>query len=505
MLEADAITVKYGGLVAVKNFTLSVPVGSLVGLIGPNGAGKTSLIDAVSGFTPYEGSVRFEGAPLDELSPHLRARKGLVRTFQSVELFRDLSVLDNLRVQAERAGGSQSAADPDEDTFLAEILDMLELGRYANHAPDELPHGTRRLVGIARALACRPRLLLMDEPAAGLDAAETRDLAVRLRTIVGDGRTSILLVDHDMELVMSVCDGIYVMDFGTSIAHGSPEAVRRDDAVVDAYLGGGDTRSDRPVPAAPRRSDRSAPPVLAVSSLTTGYEGVPVVHDVDLEVRPGEIVALLGPNGAGKTTTLSTISGLVRPMSGDVVLAGESIAGQPPHRITRKGLLHVPEDRSLVFGLTASENLKLAGWGPAPSVDPLELFPEVERRLHSRAGLLSGGEQQMLAVARALVAGPKVLMVDEMSLGLAPVIVERLFETLRSIARDHGVGVLLVEQHVQLALKYADRAYVLVGGTVRASGSVHELAADWQAIEASYLGDSAHDTDSGPMGAPQGG
>jgi branched-chain amino acid transport system ATP-binding protein len=230
----------------------------------------------------------------------------------------------------------------------------------------------------------------------------------------------------------------------------------------------------------------STEPLLQVSGLTAGYGALTVLRDVSLEVRPGEIVSLLGPNGAGKTTTLLACSGLVRITSGGIEVAGKSVRGVAPHVIARRGMAHIPEDRSLWPTLTVDEHLRLTSKPGA--LDVYDLFPEIARMRHKRAGLMSGGEQQMLALARALVTKPKVLLVDEMSMGLAPVIVERLFATLKRTATEQQLGVLLVEQHVHLALAWADRAYVLAGGRVRTSGTAEELKERWADVQASYLG-----------------
>ncbi len=231
---------------------------------------------------------------------------------------------------------------------------------------------------------------------------------------------------------------------------------------------------------------------LLVRDLFAGYQQVPVVRELNLEVRPGEVVALLGPNGAGKTTTLETIAGLNRPISGTVELSGENIAGTPAHVLAHRGLALVPEGRALFPGLTVREHLRLAGGrNSGREEELLEMLPELHKCLGRKAGLLSGGEQQMLAVGRALVTRPRLLLVDEMSLGLAPVIVERLLPILRRAADELGASVLFVEQHVALALEISDRAYVLAHGRIRIEGPAAELRERRELLAASYLGETA--------------
>jgi branched-chain amino acid transport system ATP-binding protein len=243
LLTVDALRVTYGGVTAVDDVDLTVPEGRVVGLIGPNGAGKTSIIDALTGYhPPASGTVAFEGEDITSLRAHLRARRGLVRTFQSVELFDDLTVEENLLVASQRMGVLKALRDlllpigshPRDDVDWA--LDLCGLTDVADRLPTELSHGRRKLVGVARALAQRPRLVLMDEPAAGLDTDESLELGRHLRALPEAGVT-VLLVDHDMGLVLGVCDEIVVIDFGKVIARGTPEQIRNDEAVLAAYLG----------------------------------------------------------------------------------------------------------------------------------------------------------------------------------------------------------------------------------------------------------------------------
>ena len=240
-LSARSLTVTYSGVRAVDGVSLDLEAGSLAGLIGPNGAGKTSLVDALSGFIPYEGSVTLGDAPLDGLPPHERARRGLVRSFQSVELIDDLDVRGNLLVAADRVsvwGALRDLVVPRSPAAgrLDRAVDVAGVGHLLDLRTDELSEGERKLVGLCRALVADPGVLLLDEPAAGLDTGESRRLGDRLLAVVEAG-TAVLLIDHDMDLVLDVCDVVHVVDGGRQIASGTPAEVRNDDRVIAAYLG----------------------------------------------------------------------------------------------------------------------------------------------------------------------------------------------------------------------------------------------------------------------------
>jgi len=436
-LRVRGLRVRFGAAEVVAGLDLDLAAGTVTGLIGPNGAGKTTALEAISGLVPAAaGEITLGGARIEHLAPHRRARLGLARTFQAQELFEDLTVAENLQV----AGGAGAGDD---------------------RLPSTLTHAERSVLAMDRAVARGDaRVLLLDEPAAGLDDAGREGLARRLRDLAAGG-TAVLLVDHDMRLVLDVCDRVTVLDAGRVIAEGPPAEVRADPEVVAAYLGRGDPASPRPAPAA------AGATLLDAKGLRAGYAGVPVVHGLDLTVAAGEVVALLGLNGAGKTTALLALAGVLPRMGGAVTILGSETTR--PDRLARLGMACVRQGQAPFAGLTVAEHLRLVG-------GDVDRLPALEPLLDRPATVLSGGEQRMLALAMALAAKPKILLVDELTLGLAPQVVERLLATVRQLA-DEGAGVLMVEQHLPLALATADRGYVMERGRITAEGTAVDLRA----------------------------
>ena len=475
------LVVRLGATMVLDGVTLTLSTAEVVGLIGPNGAGKTTLIDALTGFVRVRaGSVAIDATDLTQSTPAQRARSGVVRTFQAVELFSGLTVRENLLAAADRGGrGRRRRALLDHE--LTTLVQELGLADEMDQPVSALPLGRRRLVGIARALALRPAFLLLDEPAAGLDEEETANLANFVRRVAGQMGIGVLLVEHDVELVMRVCDRVIVLEQGRVIATGPPACVAEDRRVLEAYLGTAD--DIREASAGARITTVAGPVALQVDRLGAGYDRQPVLHDVSLTVDAGEIVLLAGPNGAGKSTTLLCIAGELDPAGGTVTLGGTVQTGPLSVR-ARQGLALVTEERSVFMDLTVAQNLRLGRGDP---VAAYKVFPELRTLAGRRAGLLSGGEQQMLTVARALAAEPKVLLVDELSLGLAPLVVERLLDALVVAARS-GTAVLMVEQQARRALRVADRVYVLNRGSVVLQESAAVLRANPERLDRSYLG-----------------
>jgi branched-chain amino acid transport system ATP-binding protein len=467
-LVAEGVRVAFGGVVAVAGVDLTAPPGRVTSVIGPNGAGKTTLLNLVSGFQrPDSGTVRVGSREITGQPAYDAARAGLARTFQTAQPFGGLSVLDNVRLGLLR--GSWRGEAP--AALARALLSLVGYAGSETRLAATLPHVDRRLVEIARALATGPAVLLLDEPAAGLDEADTVKLGGLLQRLARAG-LAVVLVEHDMSLVMSISDEIVVLDAGRRIASGAPAAVRADPAVKAAYLGS--TTSIEPL--APRAPGA---PLLDVRELNAGYGPLAVLHQIGLRVGRGETIAVLGPNGAGKSTLMKALSGLIRPVQGEIGFGGVELMRLPAHLVARAGLILVPEGRQVFPQLTVAENLRLGAtrrsdFDNAEIEMMLDRFPRLRPRLHTAAGLLSGGEQQMLAVARGLLARPDILLLDEPSLGLAPAVAAELFGQFTRL-RDEGMTLLIVDQMADHVLAIADRGYVIAGGRVVAQGEPSRL------------------------------
>jgi ABC-type branched-subunit amino acid transport system ATPase component len=508
---------------AVRDLDLAVEEGEAVGLIGPNGAGKTTVFDLVSGaLAPDSGRILLMGEDVTRLGPEPRAEAGLARTFQNGRAFANLTVEENALVGAQRlraaakAGAARWAIElaealspaprfrAEELTLKAEAAAALGLfgDRLAPRSGDfaySLSYANRRRLEIARALASRPKLLLLDEPTAGMNPSETAEMLGFLKRLKASGQ-AMVVIEHKLSLVMSLSDRVVVMDGGEKIAEGAPEGVARDPAVVEAYLG-----STRPLEAGRRggraldapRAGAAGPapgaPLLRLESIDAFYGPVQALCDLSLEVRPGEIVCLLGGNASGKSTTMKAVLGLVRPRSGEVLWEGRPVTRLPTPERVRLGIASVPEARRVFPEMSVEENLRMGAYlrRDERAIKEAEervlgLFPRLGERLRQKGGSLSGGEQQMLAMARALMSSPRLLCMDEPTMGLSPRYVDEVLATVAELNRG-GLAVLLVEQNANQALGIAHRGYVLRNGSLALEGPAGELAGDERVREA-YLG-----------------
>ncbi|HYM95884.1 MAG TPA: ATP-binding cassette domain-containing protein [Candidatus Sulfotelmatobacter sp.] len=521
LLRLDSVQRHFGGVRAVDGVSLEVEQGAIHGLIGPNGAGKTTLVNLVTGYIPVQSGHAWVGSDeITGLPAHRIAALGVARTFQNIRLFKDLSALENVLVGMHTRRPDDTLAQLGTLPFFRrdqrgrineahKLMDTVGLAArdIGERAAGTLPYGDQRRLEIARALALRPRLLILDEPAAGMNPSEKQGIRQLIERLNQDGLT-ILLIDHDMRLVMGVCNRVSVLDFGRKIADGTPEEVSTDSAVIKAYLGTGGDREVRSAPGASGVDEetevravadsraRSVEPdkaILDVHDLTVSYGAITAVRGVSFRVAAGEVVALIGANGAGKSTMLNTLSGLLRPVGGTAMFDGLDLGEAKPSSIVRRGLVQVPEGREILARQTVLENLELATWArrDGGSVGRqieamMKRFPILGERRAMRAGTLSGGEQQMLAIARGLLSKPRLLLLDEPSLGLAPLMVDEVFRAIEEIHAD-GTTILLVEQNALRALAIADRAYVIETGQILLTGTGDDLLHN-PAVRRAYLG-----------------
>lgn len=486
VLRASALHKRFGGIHAVQQADLLLQSGQIHALIGPNGAGKTSTFNLICGlFAPDSGKVLLRGQAIEGLAPHQICERGLARSFQITNLFKGLSVHENLRLalQARDPGRFNLWRDAGQNATVnaetAQLMQFLGLQGTEEVPGGDLSYGGQRLVDLGIALGCKPQVLLLDEPLAGLAAAERERVAQLVRNIAGN--IPVLIVEHDIDRVLAFSDQVTVMNQGRVLMSGSPQQVRADARVQEVYTGSGTPPvTGRSAPAAQAQQG-----VLRFDAVHAYYGKSHILNGATLDVRQGEIVALLGRNGAGKSTLLKTLTGLLKPASGRIEFLGSDIAGLPAPHIARLGVGYVPQGRGLFAGMTVAENLALGRLARATDGQTgvvwseqqiLEFFPRLRERMDTPADYLSGGEQQMVAVARALSGNVRLLLLDEPFEGLAPAVVQELFRVFDRLRQQ--VAIVIVEHNLDLVLALADRVFALERGAVFHSGPAQPLLSD---------------------------
>jgi branched-chain amino acid transport system ATP-binding protein len=486
VLEMDGVEKHFGGIRAVAGARLALHSGEIHALIGPNGAGKTTLFNLASGmFEPDAGAVRLRGREIQALAPHRICAQGLARSFQITNLFKGLTIYENLRLSLQAKHPARFNAWRDIDSIpeihaeTQALVRFLGLEGIEEIRGGELSYGGQRLLDMGIALGSKPKVLLLDEPLAGLAAAERERVSGLVKSIAAG--VPVLIVEHDIDRVLGFSQAVTVMNQGEVLMSGTPEAVRADRRVQEVYTGSGTP------PLSPRETasagERTS--LLRFARVNAFYGKSHILHDATLDVREGEIVALLGRNGAGKTTLLKTLIGLVQPASGAIEYAGRAIAGMPAPEIARMGIGYVPQGRGMFAGMTVAENLALGRLARATdgrdgivwSEEKIfEYFPRLKERLHVAADYLSGGEQQMAAVARALSGNVRLLLLDEPFEGLAPTVVQELFRVFDALREQ--VSIIIVEHNLDLVLALADRVFALERGAVFHQGPAERLLND---------------------------
>ncbi|KRR07375.1 ABC transporter [Bradyrhizobium jicamae] len=487
VLAVQGVSKSFGGIRAVTDASLTVGAGEIHALIGPNGAGKTTLFNLVSGLYPTDGgTIKLNGREIQGVPSDLICHQGLARSFQITNLFKGLSIYENLRLslQAQSPGRFNLWRDIDHYSDIhaetAELIKFLGLEGIETIEGGELSYGGQRLVDLGIALGSKPQVLLLDEPLAGLAAAERERVSNLVKNIAAN--IPVLIVEHDIDRVLGFSRAVTVMNQGEVLMTGTPEAVRADRRVQEIYTGTG-------VPEVEHLSSEyakaSVAPVLRFERVNTFYGKSHILHDATLDVREGEIVALLGRNGAGKSTLLKTLAGLVPLSSGNIEYAGVDISRLPAPDIARAGIGYVPQGRGLFAGMTVRENLSLGRLARKTDGSTgvvwteeqiLDYFPRLRERMDVAADYLSGGEQQMVAVARAMSGNVKLLLLDEPFEGLAPAVILELFRVFDRL-RQH-ISIVIVEHNLDLVLALADRVFALERGAVFHEGPAQPLLTD---------------------------
>ncbi len=490
LLQAQGLVKRYGGVVATDDVSLTLGRGETLGIIGPNGAGKSTLIGLLGGALQADaGTVHFDGEDITRLGAPARARRGIGRTYQIPRPFLDMTVRENLlaaRYSLHPFGRRSEALAASQ-----RILERCELADAAELPARALPLLRRKRLEVARALALQPRLLLLDEVGAGLVDAEVSELIALIHSLRSEV-DGIIIIEHVLRVVRECCERLMVIHFGKHFAEGPTAQVLASDDVASVYLGTANTAAalEDGASAAPVSQQLVAAPAVAGSAallelrgIHAGYGQARVLEGVDLALQRGQVVAILGTNGAGKTTLASVVNGTLAPSAGALLVDGRDVTGWAAHRIAALGLAACLEGRRIFAPLSVEENLLLAARGVARGerdarlAEVYALFPDLRERRASAGTSMSGGQQQMLAIARALMSRPRLVVFDEISLGLAPVVMDRLYAALAALKRA-GLTMLIVEQDVERALALADHVHVMEHGRFALSGQAAAVRDD---------------------------
>jgi len=549
ILETEALTKRFGSLVANDRLSVTVEEDTIHGIMGPNGSGKSTFFNTVTGFyRPDGGTVRFDGEDVTGWKPDEIARRGLARTFQIPSPFEDLTVKENML--AVFTGGLRSGMRISEAKRARadELLELLEIDHVADQEAGGVSGGQEKLLELGRILMLEPACVMLDEPTAGVNPSLRNRLLEHLETL-NDRGTTFVIIEHDMRVIADVCDRVTVFNQGQVLVEGDFESVTSDERVRDAYLGGAaehdasletliGEEADAPVSeergtpadaateptptaggggAVPADgageaagsaatggaasatsalsgigSESDGEPWLVGEDLISGYGNHRVVDGISMESRDG-VTCIFGPNGSGKSTLLKTLAGVVPAWEGRVTHRGTDVTHNRPAENVHRGVTMLPQDGGIFGGLTVRENLLLGGYTVGEGAvreerldEVLSSFPELKDKLDDRGRSLSGGQQMMLSYGRAMMTGAEVYLLDEPSSGLAPSLIDQVFEMTRRLVAS-GAQVILIEQNVREALRIADYVYILAQGQLQFEGTPADLTDEDDLVEL-YLG-----------------
>ncbi len=505
MIRVENLSKHFGGLKAVDNASIDIAKGSITGLIGPNGAGKTTLFNTIAGlYEPTGGKVFLDGEEITGLKPHQLFEKGLLRTFQIAHEFSRLSVIENLMmVPPSQAGETllktwfkRSQVAKQEQTIhdkAMEVIEFLNLTHIADELAGNLSGGQKKLLELGRTMMVDAKIVFLDEVGAGVNRSLLREIGDAIIKLNQEKGYTFCMIEHDMDFIARLCDPVICMAEGKVLAEGTAQEVQNNEEVIEAYLG----RGLKNKPQATNVEEQTKSQLngescsLIGEKMVGGYGGADILKGCTVDVNEGEIAVIVGPNGAGKSTAMKAMLGMLDLKSGEVRLREADISELTTQDRIAKGIAFVPQTSNVFTSMTVRENLEMGAFlredDYAETLEQVyRLFPILKEKENQLAGELSGGQRQQVAVGRALMSQPAVLMLDEPTAGVSPIVMDELFDRILEV-RKTGVSILMVEQNARQALNIADKGFVLVVGENRYTDTGQALLADPQ-VRRSFLG-----------------
>ncbi len=505
MISIERLSKHFGGLKAVDDVSINISKGSITGLIGPNGAGKTTLFNTVAGLhAPTDGRVLLDGEDITGLKPHRLFAKGLLRTFQIAHEYSRMSVTENLMMVPPGQSGESlihawfhpGRVAREEDAIYQkarEVIDFLNLGTVADELAGNLSGGQKKLLELGRTMMVDARIVFLDEVGAGVNRTLLRDIGDAIIKLNREKGYTFCMIEHDMDFIRRLCDPVICMAEGAVLAEGTAEEVQNNEEVIEAYLGRGLKNKSGSAASPGRISSKSDETECALigEKMVGGYHGSDILKGCTVDVGEGEIAVIVGPNGAGKSTAMKALLGMLKLKAGSVRLNSDEISHLSVQDRIARGIAFAPQNSNVFLSMSVQENLEMGAFLSADDTGETRhqicrLFPILEEKKDQLAGELSGGQRQQVAVGRALMSRPSVLMLDEPTAGVSPIVMDELFDRILEI-RNTGVSILMVEQNARQALGIADTGFVLVVGENRYTDTGQALLTDPE-VRRSFLG-----------------